>query len=117
MIGVEKNKMKQSKVENKLKKYAGRIGEKTAYYSLLLFYATKSPNVPRSAKLIVLGALMYLVFPIDLIPDFIPVIGVADDATVIAGAVYKIFTHIDDEIREKAKARVSKIFGKVTTDV
>lgn len=103
--------MKQSKVERKLGKYGARIGKKSMYYSLLLFYAAKSPAIPKSSKMIVLGALSYLVLPIDLIPDFIPVVGLADDAAVIAGAAYKIISHIDDEMKNKAKARLKKLFG------
>ncbi len=103
--------MKRSKVEKKLGKHGKQIGKNTVYYSLLLYYAAKSPAIPRSSKLIVLGALSYLVLPIDLIPDFIPVIGLADDATVIVAAVYKIISHIDDDVKNKAKARLKKLFG------
>jgi uncharacterized membrane protein YkvA (DUF1232 family) len=42
------------------------------------------PRVPRWHKLL-LGALIgYLAFPFDLVPDFIPVIGYADDAIIVA---------------------------------
>ena len=96
---------------SKLKKFGKRAGEKTVYYSLLLFYTAKDPAVPKSSKMIILGALGYLIFPVDLIPDFIPVVGLADDATVIAAAVYKVFQHIDDDIKNKAKQKLDEIFG------
>ncbi len=96
---------------SKLKKFGKRAGEKTVYYSLLLFYTAKDPAVPKSSKMIILGALGYLIFPVDLIPDFIPVVGLADDATVIAAAVYKVFQHIDDDIKNKAKQKLNEIFG------
>ena len=86
-------------------------GEKTVYYSLLLFYTAKSPAVPKSSKMIIVGALSYLIFPVDLIPDFIPAVGLADDASVIAAAVYKVASHIDDDIKNKAKQKQLKIFG------
>lgn len=97
---------------NKMRGYGKRAGRKTAYYSLLLFYTAKSPGVPKSTKLIIVGALSYLIFPIDLIPDFIPVIGLADDATVVAAAVYKVFSHIDDSIKNKASQKVTKLLGE-----
>ena len=61
--------------------------------------------------MIIVGALSYLIFPIDLIPDFIPVVGLADDASVIAAAVYKVISHIDDDIKSKAKVKMNKLLG------
>ncbi|ANP74787.1 YkvA family protein [Cryobacterium arcticum] len=45
------------------------------------------PTVPRGVRLWLLVVVVYLLLPIDLIPDFIPVIGYADDAIVIALAI------------------------------
>ncbi len=42
------------------------------------------PRVPRRRKLLLAALAGYLVFPLDLIPDFLPVIGQLDDAFVIA---------------------------------
>jgi len=95
---------------DKVKKIGKELGKKTVYYSLLLYYAAKSPAVPKSAKMIMLGALSYLIFPIDLIPDFIPVVGLADDAAIIAAAVYKVISHIDDNIKNKAKDKLTRFF-------
>jgi len=61
--------------------------------------------------MIVVGALSYLIFPVDLIPDFIPVVGLVDDASVIAAAVMKIIQHIDDDVKNKAKQQLVKLFG------
>ena len=91
-----------------------QAGKKTIYFSLLLFYTAKNPAVPKSSKLIIVGALSYLIFPVDLIPDFIPVVGLADDATVIAAAVYKVVSHIDDDVKNKAKQKLNGFFGKNT---
>lgn len=101
------------------KKYAGKlvnnakvIGIKVVYYSLLLFYAFKSPNTPKSAKLTIAGALGYLIFPIDLVPDFIPLVGFADDSAVIIYAVYQIIQHIDEPMKQQAHERMQKLFGE-----
>ncbi|MCZ2257913.1 YkvA family protein [Sporosarcina sp. G11-34] len=96
---------------DKLMKYGKKIGEQTVYSSLLLFYTAKNPAVPKSTKMIIIGALSYLVLPVDLIPDFVPVVGLADDASVIAAAVYKVVSHIDDGVKEQAKNRTKKLFG------
>jgi uncharacterized membrane protein YkvA (DUF1232 family) len=48
------------------------------------------PEVPRSSR-IVLGLLVgYLLLPFDLVPDFIPVLGYADDAIVVALALRRV---------------------------
>ena len=101
---------------DKLKHYGKQAGKSTMYYSLLLFYAGKSPNVPKSTKLIIVGALSYLIFPIDLIPDFIPAVGLVDDAGVIATAVFKVVSHIDDDIKNKAKVKMTKLLGGKFSD-
>jgi uncharacterized membrane protein YkvA (DUF1232 family) len=105
------NHYSDKKFWDKLKNYGKKAGKQTMYYSLLLFYTAKSPTVPKSSKMIVVGALSYLIFPVDLIPDFIPVVGLVDDASVIAGAVMKIIQHIDDDVKNKAKQKLVKFFG------
>ena len=104
--------MKEQRFWGKLVKFGKAIGEKTVYYSLLLYYTVKNPAIPKSTKLIIIGALSYLIFPVDLIPDFIPVVGFADDGAVIAAAVYKVYSHIDEPIKFIAKEKTEKIFGK-----
>lgn len=41
-------------------------------------------TVPRRVRVVLLMLLAYLVSPIDLVPDFIPVLGYADDAIIVA---------------------------------
>ena len=45
------------------------------------------PRVSRGRKLLLVATGAYLAFPIDLIPDFIPVLGQLDDALVVALAL------------------------------
>lgn len=115
MKGKEKH-YSDEKFWDKVKKYGEQAGKKTVYYSLLLFYAAKSPNVPKSSKMIILGALGYLILPLDLIPDFIPVVGLADDTLVIATAIYKVMSHIDDDIKVQAKKKMASFFKNTDFD-
>jgi uncharacterized membrane protein YkvA (DUF1232 family) len=50
----------------------------------------RDPRVPRGTKVMLVPAIAYLAFPLDLIPDFIPVIGYLDDAVVLAWALRRI---------------------------
>lgn len=45
------------------------------------------PAIPRGARIRLLLLLAYLLMPIDVVPDFIPVIGYADDAVIVAVAL------------------------------
>lgn len=96
----------------KILTYAKKMGVKLSYYSLLLFYAFQSPHTSKKDKLTIAGALGYLILPVDLIPDFIPVIGFADDLTIIVYAVYRVIAHIDNDIKKQATERMKKLFGE-----
>ncbi len=94
-----------------LRRSARAIGAVVVDRALLLYYALVSPNCPADARLVILGALGYLVLPVDLVPDFLPVVGFTDDAAVIAAALATVADHIDDDIRVRARAATDRIFG------
>lgn len=48
------------------------------------------PKAAWGEKAIAIGALVYLISPLDVVPDFIPVAGLADDAAIITTAAYKL---------------------------
>lgn len=55
--------------------------------------------------LFTLGAGAYALSPIDLIPDLIPVLGLADDAAVVAMLVYYWLTYLRDQERARQEQR------------
>ena len=57
---------------------------------VLLRRLAADPQLPRGVRVRLLLALLYLILPIDLVPDFIPVLGYADDAIVVAAAVRSV---------------------------
>ena len=57
---------------------------------LLLWDTVRDPKTEKAIKALGIGALLYLIVPIDAIPDFIPVLGLTDDVAVIAYAMSKI---------------------------
>ena len=99
----------------KIKKFAFKIGVKPIYIALLLYYSI--PKLSILDKAIVIGSLGYLISPLDLILDTIPVIGLADDIGVLMFAYYRIRTNIDDETRQKAKDKVKSIFGNFDENI
>ena len=56
-------------------------------------------------KALIIGSLGYFISPLDLIPDYIPIIGLSDDAALLMFTYYKIHSIIDDEIRDNAKKK------------
>lgn len=54
---------------------------------LLMIKLIKDPKAAWSSKAIAIGALIYVVSPIDAIPDAIPVVGLTDDVAVVLSAV------------------------------
>jgi uncharacterized membrane protein YkvA (DUF1232 family) len=57
-------------------------------------------KTPFSAKATMIGGLLYGVLPFDLIPDLLPVLGVADDAMILVVAII-VFLHLTKAIRKE----------------
>ena len=98
----------------KIKKVGTKIGVKPLYASFLLYNAL--PKVSLLDKAIIIGSLGYLISPLDLIPDYIPVIGLMDDIGVLTWAVYRIGRNIDDEVKRKARNNLKEIFADMTDE-
>lgn len=94
----------------KLKKYAKAIGKGLVEQALTLYYVMKKPEVPMKYKTLILGALGYLISPIDFIPDIVPVIGYTDDLAAVAFALMQIQDYVDDDIKNMAAEKTSEIF-------
>lgn len=58
----------------------------------------RDPRVPRRAKIAVLVAGLWVLSPIDLIPEFLPVIGPLDDVIVVALAFRYAARQVDREV-------------------
>ena len=69
----------------------------TALYRLLRSYFRREyRDIPWKSIVLVTVGIIYFVFPIDLVPDMIPVIGLVDDAGVIWFVVNQIKADLDD---------------------
>ena len=64
---------------------AFETARKMPTYARLIWGLARDPRVPVQQKAVLAGIAAYLAFPIDLIPDFIPIIGQLDDLLVDAG--------------------------------
>ncbi|MGO4570600.1 YkvA family protein [Microvirga sp. 2TAF3] len=77
-----------------------------------LYLAARDPRVPWHAKLVAMAVAAYALSPIDLIPDFIPVLGYLDDVILvplgILLAVRLIPPVLMDEFRAGARMRAER---------
>ena len=60
----------------------------------ILYDFMRDPAAPAQAKAGAIGALLYFLLPIDLVPDAIPVLGYVDDAAVVTAAVSWLRTQL-----------------------
>jgi uncharacterized membrane protein YkvA (DUF1232 family) len=72
-----------------------------------LYLACRDPRTPWYAKLLAGGVVAYAVSPIDLIPDFIPVLGILDDLVIVPLGTLLVIKMVPKEVlaecREKAR--------------
>lgn len=101
----------ESGLWKKVKSVAKKAGIKTIYMVLFLHYVLKSPDVPLEDKAKIYGALGYFILPIDLIPDFIPVVGYSDDVAALAFALHAVWKNVTPEIKEQAQRKLREWFG------
>lgn len=88
-----------------------KAGSKLIYQALQLFYAMQNPDCPIAIKGAIIAALGYFILPIDLVPDFLPIVGFADDLTAIGAAITMAHMYIDDNVIQKAKNKMCELFS------
>jgi uncharacterized membrane protein YkvA (DUF1232 family) len=106
------NKFTQKDFVEKISRIAKRAGAKLVYAALILYYTLQSDKVSKADKAIIIGALGYMISPLDVIPDAIPIAGLTDDLAVLLYVLKKVWTGIDPEIIDQAKERLSKWFDE-----
>ena len=106
------NKFSQNDFVEKISRVAKRAGAKLVYASLILFYTLQSDKIGMKDKAIIIGALGYLISPLDVVPDAIPIAGLTDDLAVLLYVLKMVWTDIDPAIQERAKAKLQDWFDE-----
>ena len=93
------SKYKEKFTENgfieKIHRIAKRAGAKLVYAALILYYSIDSNKMSIKDKAIIIGALGYLITPLDFIPDAIPLAGLGDDLGVLIYVLQKVWGNIE----------------------
>lgn len=94
-----------------VKKLSKKGGRKVLTGALTLYYCMRDSETPKWAKTVIVGALGYLIFPMDFIPDAIPGVGFTDDWSVILGAITTVAAHIKESHKRQAADLAERIMG------
>lgn len=74
----------------------------------VLYLAARHPGTPWYAKLLVAGIVAYAFSPIDLIPDFVPVLGYLDDLVLIPLGIMLAIRLLPPEVLAECRARAQE---------
>ena len=73
-----------------------------------MFLAFKDPQTPLLARLVIIFTVAYAVSPIDLVPDFIPVLGQLDDLLIVPALILLAIRLIPPEIYARCRREAWK---------
>ncbi|MDP2729567.1 MAG: YkvA family protein [Dehalococcoidales bacterium] len=79
-----------------------------------VYLACRDRRTPWYAKAIILLIVVYAASPIDLIPDFIPVLGYLDDLIIIPAGIYLALKMIPVEVMEECRGKAGEPLGAKT---
>jgi uncharacterized membrane protein YkvA (DUF1232 family) len=86
---------------DRLKRWARELKAET----LALWFCCKHPATPLAAKILATLVVAYALSPIDLIPDFIPVIGYLDDVILIPIGIYFTLKLVPQPVIDECRAK------------
>ena len=85
--------------------------------SLALYYAARDARTPWYAKLLAGAIVAYALSPIDLIPDFIPVLGYLDELLLLPAAIWLALRLVPEQVLAEARQRAEATLERPTSRV
>ena len=104
---------------DKIASIAKRAGAKLVYAALVLYYTLESDQVSVKDKAMIIGALGYLISPLDVVPDAIPIAGLSDDLAVLIYVLTRGWVDVSDDVKKKAQSKMAQWFDQdemISTD-
>ena len=86
-------------------------------YARLVWALARDPRVPVGQKAVLAGIAAYLAFPIDIIPDFIPVVGELDDLAVLLLGLDWFLRNAPEDVVEEHMAKIAVHQDTLTRDL
>jgi uncharacterized membrane protein YkvA (DUF1232 family) len=81
-------------------------------HTLTVYYAARDPRTPMLVRMLALLVAAYAISPIDLILDFIPVIGYLDDLLIVPLGLALVIRLTPPEVLESARAKAGQTASK-----
>ena len=78
---------------------------------LTVYYCALDRGTPTYVRVALFAALAYFIDPFDVIPDVLPIIGLSDDAAVLAGSIKLVWDNIKPEHRDAARDALARMNG------
>lgn len=73
-----------------------------------LWFALRHPLAPTWLKVGTVGVVFYLLSPIDIVPDWIPLLGVVDDVVVVSAAIRMMLNRLPAAVRADVDRRATR---------
>lgn len=96
---------------SRLRKWATGLRQQT----LTVYFAARDPDTPWLARLLALGIAAYALSPIDLIPDFIPVLGYLDDLVIVPLGLMLVLRMVPAEVLAAARSKAAEAAAHPTS--
>ena len=96
---------------SRLREWARELKRQT----LVVYFAARDPRTPWLARLLALGIAAYALSPIDLIPDFIPVLGYLDDLVIVPLGLMLVLRLIPADVLASLQAKAESAVDKPTS--
>ena len=98
-------------VLSSLRKWAKELKQHT----LVAYFAARDPRTPWLVRGLALLVAAYALSPIDLIPDFIPVLGYLDDLVIVPLGLILVLRLIPDEVKHSAREQAAALVAEPTS--
>jgi uncharacterized membrane protein YkvA (DUF1232 family) len=82
---------------------------------MAMYLACRHPRTPWYARVLAAAVVAYLVSPLDLIPDFIPVLGLVDDLILVPLGIAVVVNLIPEDVMRECRERASVESVRPTT--
>ena len=87
-----------------------RAGRSIAKPALEVLEMAIDPLTPTNVRISLIASLAYLIMPLDLLPDFMPVVGFSDDFVALTAVLSIWSKYMTPAIRIRAEKKLNKLF-------
>ena len=94
-----------ARIRERWRQWARRLKAET----LTIYVALRDPRVPWYAKLLAAAVVAYALSPIDLVPDFVPVLGYLDDLVLVPLGIVLVARIIPEHVLDDCRARAQEM--------